>query len=62
MPTVLVMNPDTAKRLGLNSVASLLAYAKKFGPAGLPPAVLARLNAAFVAALQAPETRPEWPR
>jgi len=28
-----------------------------FGPAGLPPEVLARLNKAFVAALDAPETR-----
>jgi tripartite-type tricarboxylate transporter receptor subunit TctC len=28
-----------------------------FGPAGLPPEVLARLNKAFVAALQAPETQ-----
>ena len=28
-----------------------------FGPAGLPPDVLARLNKAFVAALDAPETR-----
>ena len=28
-----------------------------FGPAGLPPEVLARLNKAFVAALDAPETK-----
>ena len=28
-----------------------------FGPAGLPPEVLARLNKAFVAALEAPETK-----
>ena len=52
LPTI----SEAGRELGLGSF-DVGTWFGLFGPAGLPPEVLARLNKAFVAALNAPETK-----